>query len=140
MSEQTPTPDDSSDKQRKWTIPGHIVGKVRSSTVGLVVAFIVVLGLYLYLRPDPTTVENSPVYIPPATPSEVVVTPEYTPTRVPTTTSTPSTPSTTAPSATPSAEVEPSATTTPTTTPGFQLPTIPGLQLPGQAPTTTPAR
>jgi hypothetical protein len=29
---------------------------------------------------------------------------------------------------------------TTTTTPRFQLPTIPGLQLPGLAPTTTPAR
>lgn len=43
------------------------VGRMRRSTVGLLLAFVAVLAVYLYSRPDPTTVQNSPVYVPPPT-------------------------------------------------------------------------
>ncbi|GGG12085.1 hypothetical protein GCM10007304_27580 [Rhodococcoides trifolii] len=127
-------------------VPSHLPGGIRTTTAALGVLFFLVLLLWNSVRYDPTLNENSPVYVPPApSTTEVAPTQQYTPTRVPSTTSTPTT-SATAPNTT-SPDVgttggSGTATTTPapTTTPGFQLPTIPGLQLPGQAPTTTPAR
>ena len=62
------------DAKRGRHLPAHLLGRIRTSTAGLLVAFVLVLGLYLYTRPDPTTVENSPVYIPPATSTEVAPT------------------------------------------------------------------
>ncbi|MGU3431470.1 hypothetical protein ACNHUS_00515 [Actinomycetes bacterium M1A6_2h] len=134
------------DGTRTRSVPVHLLGRFRTSTVGLIVAFVLVLGLYLYTRPDPTTVENSPVYVPPTTSTQVAPTQEYVPTRTPSTTTAPTATSSVAPTPGSGSGGEGSGSTSgtsaPTTAaaPGFQLPTIPGIQIPGLAPTTTPAR
>ncbi|KQU31286.1 hypothetical protein HQ308_15545 [Rhodococcus sp. BP-241] len=118
-------------------IPARILGRFRTTTVVMVLAFLAVLVLWNNVRFDPTLNENSPVYVPPAPSSSEAPPPAET--YAPTTTTFRST-TTPVPTTTDPASPQDGVTTTapaPTTTtgtttraPGFQLPTIPGLPLP----------
>ncbi len=125
-------------------VPSHLPGGFRTTTVAMVVAFLLVLLLWNAVRFDPTKNENSPVYVPPTPVETTTPAPVPTPTVAPTFTST--TPTTTAvtPTEDPGGEGRDPAptgavTTAPTTTtgvPGLQFPIIPGF---GPPATTTTA-
>lgn len=128
---------------RGW--PGYILGgRMRTSTLGLIVAFFVTAWLYDTYQPPPAPPETAPAgqIVPPG----FVPDPEYTwvprtsvreypTTTTPrTTTSTPTTTTTTEP---PVTTTEPSpTTTTPTTT--TQNPFLPTPPTPQTTPTTAP--
>ena len=121
------TPHESEDKTEKRALPAKLPGGFRTSTAGLILAFVLLLALYGYMRPDPTTNENSPVYVPPTTATTEPFIPQRT-----VAPSTSTRPTTMAPGVTGSTPrttdtVEPAPTTT--TTNGLQVPTVPGLQL-----------
>ena len=125
-------------------VPSHLPGGFRTTTVAMVVAFLLVLLLWNAVRFDPTLNENSPVYVSPA-PSETT-TPAPVPSSTVAPTVTSATPTTTAvtPTQDPDADganpgTSVTGTTAPTTTtraPGLQLPIIPGF---GPPATTTTA-
>ncbi|MFC7962181.1 hypothetical protein [Rhodococcoides kroppenstedtii] len=122
-------------------VPSHLPGGFRTTTVAMVVAFLLVLLLWNAVRFDPTLNENSPVYVPP-TPVETtspapVPSSTVAPTVTPTTTAVTPTQDPDADGANPGTSV--TGTTAPTTTtraPGLQLPIIPGF---GPPATTTTA-
>ncbi|SPM38151.1 hypothetical protein MNAB215_327 [Mycobacterium numidiamassiliense] len=114
----------SDDKDNGW--PGHVFGgRIRTSTLLLIVAFLAVWWVYDTYRPEPPPKPAAPQIVPPG----FVPDPNYTwvpRSRVqepPTATYTP-TPSTTVPP--PPTSTVPT-TTPPTTTPPFQLPQLPCL-------------
>lgn len=114
----------SDDKDKGW--PGHVFGgRIRTSTLLLIVAFLAVWCVYDTYRPEPPPKPVVPQIVPPG----FVPDPNYTwvpRSRVqepPTATYTP-TPSTTVPP--PPTSTAPT-TTPPTTTPPFQLPQLPCL-------------
>lgn len=124
-------------------VPAHLPGGFRTTTVVMVVAFLLILLLWNAVRFDPTLNENSPVYVPPAPSETSTIVPPPTSTVAPTFTSTTPTTTTTVPTddpdtggANPGTSV--TGTTAPTTTraPGLQLPIIPGF---GPPATTTTA-
>ncbi|MGU3293678.1 hypothetical protein [Williamsia sp. M5A3_1d] len=150
------TPDDSTTNNADSASPGKTLlqriprhlfgGRLRTTTAVLLIAFVGVLVLYgqradHYKAIDEQNAAASATRT--AAPRTTEETPEYT---APATTrsslrsssSAPSTTSTTGTDQT--SPTDGSQPTTTTTAPGFQLPTIPGLVLPGQTPTTTPAR
>jgi hypothetical protein len=124
-----------SDEEKRW--PRYMFGgRMRTSTVALIVAFLAVWWVYDVYRPEATPKPPPPQVVPPG----FVPDPNYTwvpRSRVqeppPTATFTP-TPSTTVPP-TPTTSVP---TTTPTTTPPpFQLPQLPCLLPPPFCPAST---
>jgi hypothetical protein len=123
--------------ERGW--PGYMFGgRIRTSTVALIVVFIAVWWLYDTYRPTPPPPQPAPQIVPPG----FVPDPNYTwvpRTRLqqpPPTYYTPTpTPTTTLPTTTP-----PTTTTTTTTPPPlFQLPVLPPPFGPGTSTTPTPA-
>lgn len=120
---------------------------MRTTTAALVIVFVGLLMLYGQRADHYKTIDEQNAAASAtrtAAPRTTEETPEYTePTRTSTrtssSTSVPSTTSTTTSDGTTDPEGGQTAPTT-TTPPGFQLPTIPGIVLPGQTPTTTPAR
>jgi len=134
---------------RIWErIPSRLFrGRVRTTTAALVIVFVGLLMLYgqrsdHYKAIDEQNAAASATRT--AAPRTTEETPEYTEpvrtsTRTPSSTSVPSTSSTTTSDSTTDPDSGQTAPTT-TTQPGFQFPTIPGVVLPGQTPTTTPAR
>jgi hypothetical protein len=123
----------SGDPNRHW--PGYLLGgRIRTSTLVLIVAFFVVWWTYDTYRPHP-----APTPAPQVVPPGFVPDPNYTwvpRSRVqpPPDYDTPTyTPTTTVPTTTP-----PTTTTTTTTTPGFQLPFLPPPFGPGTTTPTTP--
>ncbi|MGJ0120436.1 hypothetical protein ACQ7HM_14630 [Williamsia sp. MIQD14] len=142
-SDSTETPHTKTIRER---IPSHLFGgRLRTTTAVLLIAFAGVLMLYGQRADHYKTIDEEAAAASAtrtAAPRTTEDTPEYT--EPATTRSTPRS-SSSAPSTTSSTGAETSSTdgsqpTTATTTPGLQLPTIPGLVLPGQTPTTTPAR
>ena len=146
-----PAVDTSGDVEAKpgWRskIPDRLLGRFRTTTVVMVVAFLVVLVLWNNVRYDPTLNENSPVYVPPE--PTMTETPQQTsaPRSTSTTVTTTQPPTATVPTGVAPTAVNPTAVnppgtqaptapgvTTGTRAPGFQLPTVPGLpQLPSGA-------
>lgn len=144
-SPQTP----AAPEQRRslWSrIPRHLLGgRVRTTTAVMVLAFVGLLVVYgqradHYAQLDEAAAAASAAPRTPAPSSTREPVPETTPTRTSTPSSAPS--STDTATTTPDGGAEPTTTETPTTTTGggAQFPPIPGLRLPGQTPTTTPAR
>jgi hypothetical protein len=126
------------DSERRW--PGYLLGgRVRTSTVALIVVFLAVWWLYDTYRPPPHTQLPAPQVVPPGfvpdpnytwvprtrveQPPPTYYTPTYTPT-----------PTTTVPTTTPPT----TATTTTTPPPLFQLPVLPPPFGPGTSTTATP--
>lgn len=142
---QTPT-DDHDPKRTLWSrIPRHLLGgRVRTTTAVMVLLFVGLLALYgqrvdHYAQVDAADATRTAApRTTPSTTEEYV--PETTTTRRPTSSSAPS--STTGTTTTTDGQDGSTGTETvpTTTTGGLQFPTIPGLQFPGQTPTTTPAR
>lgn len=126
----------SEDTDKSW--PGHMFGgRLRTSTLLLVVAFLAVWWVYDTYRPEPPPKQQAPQIVPPG----FVPDPNYTwvpRTRVqqpPSATYAP-TPSTTMPP-TPTTTVPPTTTTSP---PPFQLPQLPCLlPAPLCPPSSTPS-
>lgn len=133
--------DHSQDKNRHW--PGYLLGgRIRTSTLVLIVAFIAVWWTYDTYRPPPKPSEPPAQVVPPGfvpdpnytwVPRTRVQPPPtyYTPTVTPTLT-----PTTTEPTTTP-----PTTTTTATPPPPFQLPVLPPPFGPGtgtSSPTSAP--
>ncbi|MDG3013100.1 hypothetical protein [Speluncibacter jeojiensis] len=145
MSDGTPKTDGArGDERRRWwrRVPPRLFGgRVRTSTVALVVAFLAVLELYLMVRPAPV-VQRPPVngtarYVP-VVPVPTTVEPAPTTTESAPTTTEPT--ATTSPTETPSATTEPSPTTTPAPPPLFRLPQLfPAPPEPTPAPQQTPS-
>ncbi|GAA2066565.1 hypothetical protein [Williamsia deligens] len=143
-TEHTP---DAEPKRSWWArIPRHLFGgRVRTTTAVMVLLFVGLLALYgqrvdHYASVDAEKAATS--VVPRTTPS---TTEEYVPetTYSSTRRSTSTTPSVTSTEPT-TTGTEPGTgqteTAPTTTTGGLQFPTIPGLQFPGQTPTTAPAR
>lgn len=131
------------DEGRRWwrRVPPRLFGgRVRTSTVALVVAFLAVLELYLMVRPAPV-VQRAPAngtarYVP-VVPVPTTVEPAPATTESAPTTTEPT--STTTPTETPTTTVEPSPTTTPVPPPLFRLPQLFPAPAPAE-PTPSPAQ
>ena len=124
-----------SDEERRW--PNYMFGgRMRTSTLVLIVAFLAVWWLYDTYRPEAAPKPPAPQVVPPGfvpdpnytwVPRSRVQQPPATVTLTPTPTTTPST------------TVPPPVTTTTTTPPPFQLPTPPCLlPAPFCPPSTSP--
>lgn len=134
---------------RSW--PTYILGRVRTSTVGLIVAFFVAYWLHQTYAPPPPPPPQQPAVVPPG----FVPNPEYTwvprtdvntrpkTTYRPTPTETTETPTTTTTTTTTSSTPTTTTTTAPPTTtvitPAPGLPPVTLPLLPGMAPAPTPA-
>ena len=122
----------SEEEQRRW--PNYMFGgRMRTSTLVLIVAFLAVWWVYDVYRPEPAP-KSPPVQV---VPPGFVPDPNYTwvpRTRVQEPTVTP-TPTTTTPSPSPSPSIPPVTTTTPP--PPFVLPTPPCLLPPPFCPPST---
>ncbi|GGF26197.1 hypothetical protein [Williamsia phyllosphaerae] len=139
--------DETPPKKFSDRIPRRLFGgRVRTTTAALVILFVGLLMLYGQRADHYKTVDEQNAAASAtrtAAPRTTEETPDYT---EPTRTSTPTSSSTSVPStsttSTSDGTNDPEGAQTPTTTtpPGIQLPTIPGIVLPGQTPTTTPAR
>jgi hypothetical protein len=124
-----------SDEERRW--PNYMFGgRMRTSTLVLIVAFLAVWWVYDTYRPEAAPKPSAPQVVPPGfvpdpnytwVPRSRVQQPSATVTFTPTPTSTVP-PSTTTP---------PPVTTTTTTPPPFQLPTLPCLLPPPFCPPST---
>ncbi|MBJ7291692.1 hypothetical protein [Williamsia sp.] len=144
-SDSTETPHKKTFRDR---IPSHLFGgRLRTTTAVLLIAFVGVLMLYGQRADHYKTIDDEKAAASAtrtAAPRTTEDTPEYTePIRTSTRTSSstaPSTSTTTTSDGTTDPEGGQTSPTTTTTAPGFQLPTIPGIVLPGQTPTTTPVR
>ncbi|MGZ8176586.1 hypothetical protein ACXVUM_01545 [Williamsia sp. SKLECPSW1] len=143
------TPTAHEHKRTLWSrIPRHILGgRVRTTTAVMVVVFIGLLALYgqrvdHYASVDADRARNAPRFTPTTTQDYVPETTRSSTRR--SVSSTPSTPSTTSresdSTTSPDGGSGPTQTAPTTTTGGLRFPPIPGLQIPGQTPTTTPAR
>ncbi|MEH3157089.1 MAG: hypothetical protein PGN29_17825 [Gordonia paraffinivorans] len=134
-------------KRSPWSrIPRHLLGgRVRTTTAVMVLLFVGLLALYgqrvdhyAQIDADRAAASTAPRTTP-STTEEYVPETTWSSTRRSTSSSVPSTADT--PSTTDSETGTQGTDTAPTTTTGgLQFPTIPGLQFPGQTPTTTPAR
>ncbi len=133
-------------KTLRQRIPTHLFGgRLRTTTAVLLIVFVGVLMLYGQRADHYKTIDDeraAAAAARSAAPRTTETTPEYTePTQTRTSSSSSRSSSSTSPSDSVSVSVpSESAPTTTTTRPGFQLPTIPGIVLPGQTPTTTPVR
>lgn len=144
--DQSHTPTDPDAHRSLWSrIPRHLLGgRVRTTTAVMVLLFVGLLALYgqrvdhyAKVDADRAAASTAPRTTPSTTEDYV---PETTTTRRSTSSSVPSSTSVT-PTTTGTDEGSTGTETVPTTTTGgLQFPTIPGLQFPGQTPTTTPAR
>lgn len=137
---------------RTW--PGYILGRVRTSTVGLIVAFFVAYWVHQTYAPPPPPPTPPPAVVPPG----FVPNPEYTwvprtdvntrpkstyrPTPTETTETTDTTTTTTTTSTTSSTSAPPTTTVitpAPGILPPVTLPVLPGLAPPAPTPAPAPA-
>lgn len=122
--------------ERRW--PGYLFGRIRTSTLVLIVAFLAVWWVYDTYRPQPPPKPPAPAVVPPG----FVPDPNYTwvpRTRVQQPPTVRYTPTTTVPPA-PTTTEAPPVTTTTTTPPPFVPPQLPCLLPPPFCPPgTTPA-
>jgi cytoskeletal protein RodZ len=140
------SPTDPEVKRSLWSrIPRHLLGgRVRTTTAVMVLLFVGLLALYgqrvdhyAQIDADRAAASTAPRTTPSTTEEYV---PEATTTRRSTSSSVPSSTSVT-PTTTGTDDGSTDTETAPTTTTGGgPFPNIPGFQLPGQTPTTTPAR